>query len=235
MGSDDAVTAAGPDHRYLGDFRLTPLSPVPEHFTESLIRQNAGEVVDPAVTLGLPDDRDHLVRGELAGRNACLQPGRILHVLELDLRNFDRHRCPASFSLLQHPLVPFAAIDHRQRRTTASSPQFVAQPRGACRIDIELRWHGLKEHYAILIVRCAKRHLALDHVPVHELRLPLERISPAAAPGRHHAYELTLAHLLPVNQPAELARRAFYIHRHAEPPARFASVEPITTHAQPIR
>ena len=69
---------------------------------------------------------------------------------------------------------------------------------------------------------------------MHELRLPLERISPAAAPGRHHAYELILAHRLAVNEAAEIARRAFYIHGHTERPARFASVEPITAEPHPI-
>src|SRR5262249_62264568 len=53
--------------------------------------EQASEVVAPAVALGLADDRDDLVGGELAGEDALLEAGRVLNALELDLRHFDGH------------------------------------------------------------------------------------------------------------------------------------------------
>ena len=65
-------------------------------------------------------------------------------------------------------------------------------------------WPPAGQHHAIVGVRGRGRHLALDHVALHQLRLALQRITPAAAAGRHHAHDLTGQHRLAVDQAAEI-------------------------------
>ncbi len=70
-----------------------------------------------------------------AGVDALLQPGGILHGLELDLRDLDRHACCLLPSLrharrafaAQHLLVAGAAVDHGRSGAAASMAQLVAQ------------------------------------------------------------------------------------------------------------
>src|SRR4029077_10505505 len=71
---------------------LAALAVLHQHAPEREVGEETGEVVDPAVALGLADDRDDLVSGELAREDALLETRRILNALELDLRDFDGHR-----------------------------------------------------------------------------------------------------------------------------------------------
>src|SRR6202011_162250 len=73
------------------DLRLAAAALAREDAAERLVGEDAGEVVDAAVALGLADDGDDFVGHELSGADAVAQAGRILHVLELDLCDFDRH------------------------------------------------------------------------------------------------------------------------------------------------
>src|SRR5262249_34076566 len=96
---DDAVATARPDHRNGGDLHLAALAVFLQRPAKGLVGQDAREVVHAAVALGLPDDGDHLVRAELPASDACLEPGSILHGLELDLCDLYRQfslltRCP---------------------------------------------------------------------------------------------------------------------------------------------
>ena len=69
-----------------------------------------------------------------------------------------------------------------------------------------IAWSPPRQHHAIVVARGLGRHLALDHVALHQLRLALERIAPAAAAGRHDAHDLPGQHRLAVDQAAEVAR-----------------------------
>jgi hypothetical protein len=62
-----------------------------QHAAKGLVGQDAREVVHAAVAFGFADDGDHLVRSELPARDACLEPGGVLHVLELDFCDLDCH------------------------------------------------------------------------------------------------------------------------------------------------
>jgi hypothetical protein len=94
----DAVAAARPHHGDLGDGVGRSRSALTQHSAECLIGQDAGEVVDPAVALGLADGGDHLVGLELPRIEARLQAGCVLHVLELEFRDFDGHCRPSPLS-----------------------------------------------------------------------------------------------------------------------------------------
>src|SRR6185369_14934052 len=108
--------AARPDHRDVGDLRFAAVALLVEHAAEGLVGEDAGEVVDAAVALGLTDDGDDLIGGELAARNALFEAARVLHCLELDLRDFNRHsdvlasNSPHAWRTLaaQHLLIPVA-------------------------------------------------------------------------------------------------------------------------------
>ena len=91
MRRDDAVAAARPDHRDVRDLGLAALAELLQHAAKRLVGENAREIVDAAIAFGLADDRDHLVGAELALGDARLQAGGVLHGLELDLRDLDRH------------------------------------------------------------------------------------------------------------------------------------------------
>src|SRR5258708_25939805 len=91
MRGDDAVAAAGPDHRHVVNFGLGALAVLHQPPAKRLIGQDAGEIIDAAIAFGLADHGDDLVGGEFSGRNQILDAARVLHGLELDLRNFDRH------------------------------------------------------------------------------------------------------------------------------------------------
>src|SRR5262245_41372614 len=89
---DDAVTTSRPHHGNRGDFRLAARAVLRQHPTESLVGEESREVVDASVSFGFPYHGDHLFGGELAGAQALLQAGGILHALQLDLCHFDGHR-----------------------------------------------------------------------------------------------------------------------------------------------
>ena len=61
MRRDDAVAAAGPDHRNLRDLLLRAAAVLAQHRAKRLIGEDAGEIVDAAIALGLADDGDDLV------------------------------------------------------------------------------------------------------------------------------------------------------------------------------
>ena len=62
-----------------------------------------------------------------------------------------------------------------------------------------------RQHDAVVVARRLRRHLAFDHVALHQLRLALERIAPAAAAGRDDPHDLAGQHRLAVDQAAEIA------------------------------
>ena len=101
-----AITAAGPHHGDPRNLGLGSPAMLCQHTPKGLIRENAGEVVDPAIPFGLADDGDDLVGRKLPRPQACLQPGRVLHVLELDLGHFNRHRRFPPIKPAQRPAVP---------------------------------------------------------------------------------------------------------------------------------
>ena len=94
MRGKDAVAAAGPHHRDVVDLGLGALAMLRQHAAERLVGEDAGEIVDAAIALGLADHGDDLVGGELAGLDQILDAAGVLHCLEFDLRHFDRHGSP---------------------------------------------------------------------------------------------------------------------------------------------
>ncbi len=119
MRRDDAVATTGPDHRNARDFGFASLAAFQQHAAERLVRQYPGEVVDPTVAFGLADDRDHLVGSEFAGGDAILQAGSVLHGLELDLRDFNRH------FVVPYPssMLPCACAARTRRAASAHNPR----------------------------------------------------------------------------------------------------------------
>ena len=107
---DHAVAAAGPDHRNLADLVLAALAVLEQHLAESLIGEDAGEVVDAAVAFGLADDGDDLIGGELAGLDAVLDAAGVLHRLQLNFRDFDRHPSSLFSHLVIAGLVPAISL-----------------------------------------------------------------------------------------------------------------------------
>jgi len=91
MRRDDAVAAARPHHRDGGDLRFAALAVPLQRAAKGLIGQDAREVVHAAIAFGLADDGDHFVRGELPAGDAGIEPGGVLHRLEFDLCDLDRH------------------------------------------------------------------------------------------------------------------------------------------------
>ncbi len=63
-----------------------------QHAAKRLVGEDAGEIVHAAIAFGLADDRDDLIGGELAVRDASLDAGRVLHRLQFDFGDFDGHR-----------------------------------------------------------------------------------------------------------------------------------------------
>ena len=117
----------------------------------------------------------------------------------------------------------------------APGAHLLAQPRGAR--DIHLKFPGrggLDQHHAIFISRCGQRHLAFGHIARHTLRLPLERIAPAASAGRHHPHHLACEHRLAIDQPAEIAWRALHIDRDAEWLAGLSPVDAVASEPHPV-
>ncbi len=91
MRRDHAVAAAGPDHRNLLH-RLLRAAVLAQHRAKRLIGEDAGEVVDAAIALGLADDRNDLVGAELTLLDQGLHAGSILHALQFDLGDFNGHQ-----------------------------------------------------------------------------------------------------------------------------------------------
>ncbi len=123
VGRDDAVAAPGPHHRDRRDLGFAALAVLHQHAPESVIGQQAGEVVDPAVALGLSDDRHDLIGGELSRQDALLEARAILDALELDLRDFDGHRLRLLFqsSGRGSTLIP-PSTEKSMRRTVPGAP-----------------------------------------------------------------------------------------------------------------
>src|SRR6516165_6209814 len=99
MRRADAVAATGPDHREGGNLRLAALAVPLQRAAKGLIGQDARKVVHAAIAFGLADDGDHFVRAELPAGDACIEPGGILHRLEFDLCDLDRHPASAPYVL----------------------------------------------------------------------------------------------------------------------------------------
>ena len=101
VGGDHPVTPSRPHHGDATDLLRRPLPVLLQHAPEGLVGENAREVVDAPVALGLADDGDHLVGCEPAGEDALLETGGVLDAPELDLGDLDGHRPP-----LPGPRVP---------------------------------------------------------------------------------------------------------------------------------
>src|SRR5207249_11483126 len=87
-----ADAATGHDDRDGLDLGFAALAELGEHAPKGVIGEQASEVVDAAVALGLSHHRHDLIGGELPRQDALLEPRAILDALELDLRDFDGHR-----------------------------------------------------------------------------------------------------------------------------------------------
>jgi hypothetical protein len=97
---DDAVAAARPDHRDGGDLRFAALAVPLQRAPKGLIGQDAREIVHAAIAFSLADDGDHFIRRELPAGDAGIEPGGVLHGLEFDLCNLDRHPASAPYVLV---------------------------------------------------------------------------------------------------------------------------------------
>ena len=64
---EHAVAPARPDHGDFGDLALAPRAVREQDAPEGGVREDAGEVVDPAVALGLADHGNHRIRRHAAG------------------------------------------------------------------------------------------------------------------------------------------------------------------------
>ncbi len=115
-----------------------------QHRAERLIGKNAGEVVDPAIALGLADDGDHLVGLEAAGCDVFLEPRGIHHALDLNFYNVDCHR-------LSHFLFK-AAIDHRPL-ALQSGTQFRARRRRLFGTNRRFAVRPRSDHDSIMVPR----------------------------------------------------------------------------------
>ena len=91
MRGYDAVAAARPDHRNLGDLLFRAAAEPSQHCAKRLIGENAGKIVDAAVAFGLADDGDDLIGVELSVADASLHARSILHVLQFDFGDLDSH------------------------------------------------------------------------------------------------------------------------------------------------
>src|SRR5262249_8935221 len=83
-----------------------------------------------------------------------------------------------------HPFVTRPAVDHRRRRSTLRAqigPQLCRRRRVEI---IAVGGRAGAQHDAIIIPRRLLRHAALGHIARDQLRLALERITPAAAARR---------------------------------------------------
>src|SRR5215831_2310402 len=107
-----------------------------------------------------------------------------------------------------HPFVTWPPVDHRRRRSPLRAQ---IRPQLCRRRPIEIIAVGRRagtQDDAIIVPRRLLRYAALGRVARDQLRLALERITPAAAAGRDHAHHLSREDRLAVDQAAELARRA---------------------------
>src|SRR5258707_8740754 len=133
-----------------------------------------------------------------------------------------------------HPFVTWPPVDHRRRRSPLRAQ---IRPQLCRRRRIELIAVGRRagtQDDAIIVPRRLLRYAALGHVARDQLRLPLERITPAAAAGRDHAHHLSREHRLAVDQAAELARRAFEVDRDAEPPPGCSALDAVAAEPHPV-
>src|SRR6185437_100205 len=89
--SDDAVAAARPHHRDLIDRFLVALAVLEQHAAEGLVGEDAGEVIDPAISLGFTDNSNDVVGFEQAVGDALFKAGGVRHRLQFDFENFNRH------------------------------------------------------------------------------------------------------------------------------------------------
>src|SRR5262249_28972600 len=62
-----------------------------QYRAKRLVGQNAGEIVDATIALGLADDGDQLVRLELPVADASFDARGVLHVFQFHFSDFDSH------------------------------------------------------------------------------------------------------------------------------------------------
>ena len=194
MRRDDAVAAARPHHR---DRRRSPLRRAVPCFSST--RRNAWSArmrvksLTPPLPSVLPITAMTSSAVNWPVADAGLQPGGILHALQLDLRDLNRHSFVLNCSLQAAcpGITRRGASSRSPRRDRSSARALRARSRSSPRsvavagssIVNEFRACLRHQHNAVIVARRRRRHLALDHVAQHQLRLALERIAPAAAAG----------------------------------------------------
>ena len=96
MGADHPVAATRPRHRDPRHLLLGAATPIEQHAAEGLVGEDAREVVDAAVALGLADHRHHVVGSEHAPVDQLGQAGGVGHARDLDLADLEGHRGSSS-------------------------------------------------------------------------------------------------------------------------------------------
>ena len=91
---DDAVAAARPNHRDLVDRLFVPLAMLEQNAAERLVGEDTGEVVDPAISLGLANNSNDFVGRKRSTDNAFFEARRVGNRLQFDFENFDSHLLP---------------------------------------------------------------------------------------------------------------------------------------------
>ena len=91
---DDAVAAAGPHHRDLVDRLFAPLAVLEQHAAERLVGEDAGEVVYPAISLGLANNSNDFVGRKGSAGDTFFKARGVGNRLQFDFKNFDSHLLP---------------------------------------------------------------------------------------------------------------------------------------------
>src|SRR6185369_2898505 len=134
----------------------------------------------------------------------------------------------------EHFLVAVATIDDRP---VLAAPALKLRPQAHGRLFVQYAGacaFSRHKDNAVIVARRCQRHFALDHIALHQLRLALQRVAPAAATGGEHANHLTGEHRLAVDEAAEIARRTFDVDRHAEREPRLAAIDAIAAEPHAI-
>ena len=82
-----------------------------QYAAESLVGEDAGEVVDPAISLGFANNSNDFVGLEQPAGDAFFKAGGVGHGLQFDFENFNRHR-----------FLPYVGAAHPLRMPRNSLP-----------------------------------------------------------------------------------------------------------------
>ena len=98
MRGDDAGAPAGQRDRHLHRRTPPPAALANQEIAQHAVDQDTAEIVDPAIALGLGDQRDDVVGAEPFLGHCRLDAGGVLDVLHRDLADDYRHGFPLSRS-----------------------------------------------------------------------------------------------------------------------------------------